>query len=248
MAGTMHELRGVVGPAGAYRGPRGQILVELKRTEPLSAKELAARLGLSLNAVRHHLKELEAEGVLDYVREHRSVGAPAFAYRLSAQGQALFPRRYQETLTYILEHVAVRDGRTAAIAMLEAHLQGMAARLKVELAGLTPEQRVEAVTRLRSEDGYMAEWQSAGPGAATIREHNCAIHAIAERFPEICAAEERFMAEVLGAPVERRQHILSGCTACEYHVQFDTPRAPADAATEVVQIRPRDARPGANPE
>ena len=124
MAGTMHELRGVVGPAGAYRGPRGQILVELKRTEPLSAKELAARLGLSLNAVRHHLKELEAEGVLEYVREHRSVGAPAFAYRLSAQGQALFPRRYQETLTYILEHVAVRDGRTAAIAMLEGALAG----------------------------------------------------------------------------------------------------------------------------
>jgi len=92
----------------------------------------------------------------------------------------------------------------------------------------------------------MAEWQAAGPGAATIREHNCAIHAIAERYPEICAAEERFMAEVLGAPVERRRHILSGCTACEYHVQFDTIRALADAATEVVQIRSRDARPGAD--
>ena len=242
----MHELRGGVGPAGAYRGPRGQILVELKRTENLSAKELAARIGLSLNAVRHHLKELEAEGMLEYAREHRSVGAPAFAYRLSMQGQALFPRRYQETLTYILEHVAIRDGRAAAIAMLEAHLQGLAARLKVELAGLTPEQRVEAVTRLRSDDGYMAEWQAAGPGAATILEHNCAIHAIAERYPEICAAEERFMAEVLGAPVERRRHILSGCTACEYHVQFDTIRALADAATEVVQIRSRDARPGAD--
>jgi len=88
--------------------------MELKRAEPLAAKELAARLGLSLNAVRHHLKELEAEGVLEYVREHRSVGAPAFAYRLSAQGQALFPRRYQETLTYILDHVARRDGRAAA--------------------------------------------------------------------------------------------------------------------------------------
>lgn len=246
MAGTIHEHRAVVGPAGAFRGPRGQILFELKRTDSLSARELAARLALSLNAVRHHIRELETEGVIEHVRQHRAVGAPAFAYRLSPQGQALFPRRYQETLTYVLEHVAVRDGRTAAIAMLEAHLQGMAARLKVELAGLTPEQRVEAVTRLRSEDGYMAEWQSAGEGAATIREHNCAIHAIAERFPEICAAEQRFMEEVLGAPVERRQHILSGCTACEYHVQFDTPRAPADAAAEVVQIRSRDARPGAN--
>ena len=246
MATSAHELRNVMGPTGPYRGPRGQILVELKRTEPLSAKDLAARLGLSLNAVRHHLKELEAEGVLEYVREHRSVGAPAFAYRLSAQGQALFPRRYQETLTHILEHVAVRDGRTAAIRMLEAHLEGMAERLKGELAALAPEARVAAVARLRSDDGYMADWEATGPGTATIREHNCAIHAIAERFPEICAAEQRFMEAVLGAAVERRQHILGGCTACEYHVQFHAPRAPAEAGPEVVQIRPREARPGAN--
>ena len=54
------------------------------------------------------------------------------------------------------------------------------------------------------------------------------------------------MAEVLGAPVQRRRHILSGCTACEYHVQFDTTEVLADAATEVVQIRSREARPGAN--
>ena len=36
--------------------------LQLKREQRLTAKELAARLGVSLNAVRHHLKELEAEG------------------------------------------------------------------------------------------------------------------------------------------------------------------------------------------
>lgn len=245
MAGTIHEQRAVAGPAGsAFRGPRGQILVELKRTEGLSAKELAARLALSLNAVRHHLKELEAEGVLEYVREHRSVGAPAFAYRLSAQGQALFPRRYQETLSLILDQVAEREGRAASVAMLERHLERLAEKLKDELAGLTPEQRMDRITRMREEDGYMAEWHSAGPGEATLREHNCAIHAIAEQYPEICVAEKKLYEVLLGATVERRSHILGGCSACEYHVKFDIPPA-ADAAA-VVQMRPRDAQPGAN--
>ena len=244
MSGTLHEQRTMSGPVGAYRGPRGQILVELKRTEPLAAKELAARLGLSLNAVRHHLKELEAEGVVEYVREHRGVGAPAFAYRLSVQGQGLFPRRYQETLSLILDQVAERDGRGAAVAMLERHLERLAERLKAELAGLTPEQRMERITRMREDDGYMAEWHPAGPGEAMLREHNCAIHAIAEQYPEICVAEKKLYEVLLGATVERRSHILGGCTACEYHMRFDT--APGAESAAVVQLRPREAQPGAN--
>ena len=47
-------------PAG-HKGQRGAVLVQLKRGQRLTAKELAARLGVSLNAVRHHLKELEGE-------------------------------------------------------------------------------------------------------------------------------------------------------------------------------------------
>jgi DeoR family suf operon transcriptional repressor len=244
MAISTHESQPALGPGGSFRGPRGQILLDLKRAQPLTAKDLGSRLGLSLNAVRHHLKELEAESLVEYVREHRGVGAPAFAYRLSAAGQALFPRRYQETLSLILDQVAEREGRAAAVAMLEGHLARLAAKLRAELEGLTPEQRMERVTRFREDQGYMAEWHSAGPGEATLREHNCAIHAIAEQYPEVCAAEQRLWEELLGAQVERRQHILGGCTACEYHVKFDT-AAGAPAPADMVQMTPRDARPGA---
>lgn len=244
MAISLSESVPALGPGGMLRGPRGHALVELKRAQPLTAKELAARLGLSLNAVRHHLKELEAEGLIEYVREHRGVGAPAFAYRLSAAGNALFPRRYQQTLTQVLDQVEAREGRAAAVAMLEAQFMALAARLRSELAGVDPAERMTIVTRALADEGYMAEWQSAGEGRATLREHNCAIHAVAERYPEICAAERRFLEEVLSAAVDRRAHILGGCTACEYHVQFDTDGAPAPA---MVQMRPREARPGANP-
>ena len=44
----------------------------------------------------------------------------------------------------------------------------------------------------------MAE-ASVGTAEGTLTEHNCAIPAVAERFPEICAAEARFLADVLGA-------------------------------------------------
>jgi predicted ArsR family transcriptional regulator len=60
-------------------------------------------------------------------------------------------------------------------------------------------------------------------------EHNCALRAVAERFPEICAAEEKFLQRVLSATVERRQHIVSGCNTCEYAITFDAPAARPDA-------------------
>ncbi len=207
------------GASPALKGQRGEVLMQLKRGQRLTAKELAARLGISLNAVRHHLKELEAEGLVQYEREHKGVGAPAFRYSLTPRGEALFPRRYEETLTSLLDRIVEREGREAAIALLEAHIAGLAQRIRNELDGTHPEHRLQAVARVRSEQGYMAE-ASGGSEAGVLTEHNCAIQALAQRFPEICAAEARLLAEVLGAEVDRREHILSGCPACEYHVRF----------------------------
>ncbi|MEP7226232.1 MAG: winged helix-turn-helix transcriptional regulator [Gemmatimonadales bacterium] len=208
----------------SLRGARGQVLIEVKRAYRLTAKELAARLGVSLNGVRHHLKELEAEGLVEYERQHRGVGAPAFAYRLSAGGEALFPRRYEATLTELLDHVVEREGRAAAVAVLEARYDALTRRLQQELAGTTPAQRMTAVTQLLSDEGYMAEGTTSAQTGILI-EHNCAIQAVAQRFPEICAAEARFLAATLGAEVERRGHILSGCSACEYSVRFSAGNA-----------------------
>jgi DeoR family suf operon transcriptional repressor len=218
MGAPQPSVSSIPGPVG-HKGPRSAVLLELKRNSRLTARELAERLGVSLNAVRHHLKELEVEGLVSYRREHRGVGAPAFSYELTAAGEGLFPRRYEQTLTTVLDQMVERNGRQAAVALLESHFAGLAQRLRTELAGSTPDERLAALVRALSEEGYMAEVRT-GAGLTTLTEHNCAIPAVAVRFPEICAAEARFLAEVLGAEVDRREHILTGCSACEYHVRF----------------------------
>ena len=209
----------------AHKGLRGEILLELKRAQPLTAKDLAEKLRVSPNAVRHHLKELETEALVAYGREQRGVGAPTFAYRLSLQGEALFPKRYEQTLTDLLDRVAEKQGRQAAVGMFEDLYADLTRKLQVELDGVAPARRLDAVARVMSEAGYMAEVDAtAGGGAFRLAEHNCAIRAVAERFPEVCAAEAKFLQAVLVATVERQAHIVSGCNACEYAITFDTPR------------------------
>jgi DeoR family transcriptional regulator, suf operon transcriptional repressor len=203
------------------RGARADILVELKRAPRASARDLAARLGFSLNAVRHHLRELEAEGLVQHERHHQGVGAPAFAYRLSPSGESLFPRRYEATLLECLDHLVEHEGRDAAVRVLETHFAELSRRLVGQTAGKPLSRRLTVVARAMADEGYMAEAVAKGDSVGTLTEHNCAMHAVAERFPELCAAEARFLESVLGAAVERRSHILAGCGACEYHVRPD---------------------------
>lgn len=200
-----------------YKGSRGDILVEVKCGGALTAKDLGERLRLSLNAVRHHLKELAAAGLISHRREQRGVGAPVFVYSLTPAAESLFPQRYEDLVTRALQHVADREGRQAVVALMEDRYRALAGRIREEVQVSDPSERVALVARMLAEEGYMAEWGEEN-GKLVLREHNCAIRAAAERFPEICDAEARFLREVLGVGVERRLHILEGCRACEYTI------------------------------
>jgi len=203
------------------RGQRGAVLLQLKRGRELTAKDLASRLGLSLNAVRHHLKELELEGLVGHQRLHRGVGAPVFVYRLSAGGEALFPRRYGQALTAMLDHVVEHEGRGAAVALLESYFGTLARRLRGDLAAAEPEERLQAVAKALSEEGYMAEG-TAQAGSGVLVEHNCAILAVARQWGLTCSTEIEFLRQALpDARVERVAHMMAGAHVCRYEI---TPR------------------------
>jgi DeoR family suf operon transcriptional repressor len=208
-------------PAG-HRGPRGAILLHLKSNGSATAKHLAATFGYSLNAVRHHLKELEGEGVIGYGRVPSGVGAPAHTWHLTDHGHALFPDRYERTVADLLDHLVATQGRDAAVRLLEQQYQDLAARLEAETRDMPAADRGDVVARVMRAEGYMATWQHASAGGL-LTEHHCPHRLIAERFPEICLAEERFLSEVFGQNVERLSRIAGGCGTCTYRIDLAEP-------------------------
>jgi DeoR family transcriptional regulator, suf operon transcriptional repressor len=204
-----------------FRGTRGELLVALKKSQPVTAKELAERFHVTPNALRRHLKELELEGVVRYSREIRGVGGPVFAYSLTPAGEALFPRAYEAALTEVLDLVQQEHGDEGVVQLFRRRWEQIAAGAKPELAGLSLEQRARRLAELLTSLGYMAEVGGEMGSLPTITEHNCAIRLIAERFPDVCAAEQGFIAEVLGVDVTRQAHIAKGANCCEYCIQMD---------------------------
>lgn len=211
------------------RGLRSQVLLDIKKSQPVTAKQLGLRFGVSANAVRRHLKELEIEGLVQFVREQNGLGAPAFAYQLTARGEALFPNGYRDALTSLLAQVAEKDGRGAVVEMFEQRYAQLAKRINSEIEETPREGRLAAVARVLTEEGYMADWRE-DAGVFHLAEHNCAMRAVVERFPEICAVEERFLKAVLGADIERLAHIAHGCNSCEYAISFTAGAPPAENA------------------
>ncbi len=203
-----------------HRGPRGLILLHLKSEGGATAGGLAEKLDCSLNAVRHHLKELEAEGVVTYGRTPKGVGAPAHTYRLTEAGHRLFPERYARTVLDLMEYLVEQEGRDAAVSLLERQYDSLADRLEAATRGLEGQRRGEAIAQLLTREGYLATWDE---GAGLLTEHHCPHQVLAERFPEICAAEERTLARVLGMAVERRSRIAGGCGTCSYRADGSSP-------------------------
>ena len=221
-------MRRIPASLSGYRGLKADLLVALKKAQPLTAKELGERFGLTPNALRRHLKALEEAEVVRYRREVRGVGGPVYAYSLTASGESLFPNAYADALVAALETLGAQAGPDAVVQLFRRQWVALVGDAGPTLAALPLAERAQLLAELRSSQGYMAEAvPAAGEGgeAVLVREHNCAIRAAAERFPEICAAERRLFEEILDASVERRRHILAGCNECEYVVKPRRARA-----------------------
>jgi DeoR family transcriptional regulator, suf operon transcriptional repressor len=226
----------VVGALGGFRGVRAELLVALKKAQPLTAQELGEQFGLTANALRRHLKALEEDGLVRYQRDVRGVGAPVYAFSLTTAGEALFPRSYVQVLANALDALRSQTGDKAVEAVLEAEWRRLADEAGPVLEALPLDERVPLVAELLTAKGYMAEAvrvertveqdasgvdvlsEIEATPTLTLRIHNCAVREIAERFPEACAVEAKFVERLLGVPLVRNAHRLGGCGHCEYGV------------------------------
>ena len=206
-----------------YRGIRSEILLALKKAQPLSAHRLADQFSISANALRRHLELLEHDGVVRHESQVRGVGAPVFEYSLTSEGESLFPSAYVAALIEALEAVKQHAGSKGVVEMFRKRWEALATEARPELEKLPMGERTQLLAALLSAQGYMAEAVVLSDTNATITEHNCAIRAVAERYPEICDAEADFLELMTGGVVQRHQHILKGCNACEYQVTARIP-------------------------
>lgn len=198
------------------------ILQTLFKHGQAAASRLAQDLNLSPQAIRRHLHELEADGLIEYHSVQQGMGRPQHLYQLSSAGRdRLSPQKYSEFAVSFLDTLAETVGQEQVSLVLEKQWQRKAAEYRDRLGNGNLQQRIEKLVQLRQEEGYMAEVYQASPQQGFVLvEHNCAISDVAESYPSICGHElEMFAAVLPDCIVQRTQWINDGEHRCGYSIE-----------------------------
>lgn len=202
------------------------ILQYLLKQGDATAQQLAKALDISPQAIRRHLSELEAEGLIEYESVQTGMGRPKHLYQLSSQGRdRVSPHRYGEFAVSFLDTLAETVGEEQVSKVLEKQWQRKAVEYRDRLGNGSLKQRVAKLVELRQEEGYMAELHyitqpKTKKKQFILVEHNCAISDVAESYPSICGHElEMFGAVLPDCIVERTHWINDGEHRCGYSIQ-----------------------------
>lgn len=190
-------------PLPLVRGTRAIVLRLLRGCE-LTADEVAARLGVTPNAARFHLAELERAGLVTQRAVRRGPRKPSSGFSLTDRGEALFPKRYDALLNAVLRDLRADHPPGEVEALFRRLGRQLAAREGHRFTGLPAEGRVAEALRVLAELGgaATAEVDPARPGVTTVVGRSCPIGAVVAEHPDACALLESFLAAALpGASV-----------------------------------------------
>jgi predicted ArsR family transcriptional regulator len=182
---------------GRPAGTRARI-VELLRRGRLTANEIAARLGLTHNAVRVHLAALERDGLVREGGMQPSASRPAVVYEVVPAAEALFSHAYIPFVAHLVRVLGERMPAVELDELMRTVGRRVAAdwpRPRGDLA-----QRVAAASALLEELGGINEVERADDGFV-IRGYGCLLAEAIHGRPEVCRAMESFMAELVEVPV-----------------------------------------------
>src|SRR5256714_11217739 len=97
----------------AGRSTRMEVLELLRRKGQASAETIASDLGVTPNAVRQHLTNLERDGFVVSHPERGARGRPALLFSLTERADSVFPKRYGQLATMVLQEVQEVGGPEA---------------------------------------------------------------------------------------------------------------------------------------
>jgi len=220
-----------------------RLLYTLKSRGPLAASALARALGITAVGTRQHLAKLQAEGLVAFDDQPGEIGRPKRFWRLTAKGHSRFPDTHGDLTVTLIGGIRSVFGEAGLDRLIEERQQAAVTAYRGALepsSGL--EDRVRTVARLRSEEGYMAEFEAEPDGSFLLIENHCPICAAAKTCQGFCRSElELFRAAFgVGTSVTRQEHLLSDGRRCVYRIA--SPAADDRRAAEPRSNRSRKNR------
>jgi predicted ArsR family transcriptional regulator len=203
------------------QGTRDRILEYVIQHRETRVEGLADELGITTAAVRRHLDNLRADGLVDARTIRQATGRPYYGYFATEKATQGVPPAYADLLERMLRSLGERDDVIATV--MTSVAQSLAEKHMHEVAGLSAEELAAQVTAALKAEGILENWRSEADGIHLVNGR-CPYHKAAEISKLPCEADRKTIELLLGHDVEQLNRIVDGAACCEYLVR--TPAGP----------------------
>lgn len=181
---------------------REKVLTTIKLHPKSTILEIAQQVGINAISVRHHLTNLQAEGLIMAEEERHGVGRPRLVYSLTDRGMENFPSRYFHLVNSLMDQIK----KTLPEKDINSIFYNMAGKLTSDyepmLTKMNMEQRLELLKTILNNEGFDVEWEQQGQQCC-IKEISCPYFKIGNNHPEVCLFDKSIISNILDIPMNK---------------------------------------------
>jgi len=190
---------------------RGKLLL-LLCNGPRTVNELLQELGVTDNAVRSHLANLQQSGLVRPLGLRAGTRKPHVDYELTPKARRLFPQAHDQVLRALISVLQERLPKEQAAGLLKETARRLLGGWTDQLSAPAPRDRLTQLFRKlrRLDAGVTLEESPHGPA---LRACGCPLASVTAENPEVCALLAEVLGELLGTPVRERcdRHDVPRC-------------------------------------
>ena len=215
---------------------RKDILDLLRSHGHATVREIGEALGLTATGIRQHLTVLERDALVESYEERGHVGRPALVYRLTQEGDALYPKKYDELANALIEEARKVLGPPALAQLMKSVANRFAAPHLARLSGMSHEDRVAAVSEILESRGNVVSEVDDTDGHSLCK-HTCEYWNVATKNSIVCALDVEFVRQLAGSDARLTTSLLRGDGCCTFHIKSPDP-APTASGHATTDRRP----------
>ncbi|HET6596970.1 MAG TPA: winged helix-turn-helix transcriptional regulator [Anaerolineales bacterium] len=200
------------------KSTKDKILQTLLRRPRITINELAEAVEINPISVRHHLTNLQMEGLIEADEVRHGVGRPRLVYSLTQDGMERFPTKYLRLTTRLLTQMKETMPAPVVSQLFTRVAEDLAKEYSSQIQGLSMEERLEFVKELLAQEGFTVEWEKKG-SEYQIHEISCPYYQLGVAHPEVCTVDQALISKMLALPANKVQCILDGGAHCTYVVE-----------------------------
>ena len=193
-----------------------QLLLDAKTG--MSIEDIAGQLGISRNAVKQHIVNLENEQLVKKDTLKSTRGRPSQNYALTELGINYFPKQYAWFCNLLLTELKAEMKEEAFKEFMGRLGTKLAATLMPQFIDKTPPERIKRLIEVMQTLGYHAILNTDSPDPI-IKASNCVYHDLAQQNPELCEFDRALISALLDKPIEQTACMAQKDCSCKFLIK-----------------------------